>query len=199
VPRITAAELEAARSRTLPDVLPGPDDPPLRVLFSGINPGLLSAATGHHFRTSGQQVLAGIALVRVHTRACCAPMSRANWRRPGSASRTCALGPPRGADELFARGDGRRRAAATGPGGARTSGMARGRRDQPRTGPGSPRRRPSSGRSSRRWGTPASGRCPTPAAQRPLAAPRDGRRVRPAQRGLRVKPERGGHSSGGVS
>ena len=39
----------------LPDVLPGPDDPPLRVLFCGINPGLMSAATGHHFARPGNR------------------------------------------------------------------------------------------------------------------------------------------------
>ncbi len=49
------AELEAARNRLLPDVLPSPDDPPLRVLFSGINPGLVSAATGHHFARPGNR------------------------------------------------------------------------------------------------------------------------------------------------
>jgi TDG/mug DNA glycosylase family protein len=36
-------------------VLPGPDDPPLRVLFSGINPGLVSAWTGHHFARPGNR------------------------------------------------------------------------------------------------------------------------------------------------
>jgi TDG/mug DNA glycosylase family protein len=55
VPRFSAAELDAARDRLLPDVLPGPDDPPLRVLFSGINPGLVSAATGHHFARPGNR------------------------------------------------------------------------------------------------------------------------------------------------
>jgi TDG/mug DNA glycosylase family protein len=55
VPRLTPAELEAARSRTIDDVLPGPDDPPLRVLFCGINPGLVSAATGHHFARPGNR------------------------------------------------------------------------------------------------------------------------------------------------
>jgi hypothetical protein len=45
---VKPADLVAARDRTIPDVLPGPDDPPLRVLFCGINPGLVSAATGHH-------------------------------------------------------------------------------------------------------------------------------------------------------
>jgi TDG/mug DNA glycosylase family protein len=55
VPRFTRAELEAARVRTIEDVLPGPDDPPLRVLFCGINPGLVSAATGHHFARPGNR------------------------------------------------------------------------------------------------------------------------------------------------
>lgn len=48
-------ELDRARGRTIPDVLPGPDDPPLRVLFCGINPGLVSAATGHHFARPGNR------------------------------------------------------------------------------------------------------------------------------------------------
>ena len=52
---LSAAELEAARSRTIDDVLPGPGDPPLRVLFCGINPGLVSAATGHHFARPGNR------------------------------------------------------------------------------------------------------------------------------------------------
>jgi double-stranded uracil-DNA glycosylase len=42
-------------SGVLPDLLPGPGDPPLRVLFCGINPGLLSAATGHHFARPGNR------------------------------------------------------------------------------------------------------------------------------------------------
>jgi TDG/mug DNA glycosylase family protein len=45
------AELEAARSRTIPDVLA----PDLRVLFVGINPGLVSGATGHHFARPGNR------------------------------------------------------------------------------------------------------------------------------------------------
>src|SRR5262249_22006616 len=48
---VTAAELAAARSRTIPDVVA----PGLRVLFSGINPGLYSAATGHHFARPGNR------------------------------------------------------------------------------------------------------------------------------------------------
>jgi double-stranded uracil-DNA glycosylase len=45
------ADLEAARSRTIPDVIA----PGLRVLFSGINPGLVSALTGHHFARPGNR------------------------------------------------------------------------------------------------------------------------------------------------
>ena len=52
--------MAAARSLTIADVLPGPADPPLRVLFSGINPGLVSAATGHHFARPGNRFLAGL-------------------------------------------------------------------------------------------------------------------------------------------
>jgi TDG/mug DNA glycosylase family protein len=55
VARWTAAELAAARERVIADVLPGPGDPPLRVLFCGINPGLVSAATGHHFARPGNR------------------------------------------------------------------------------------------------------------------------------------------------
>jgi TDG/mug DNA glycosylase family protein len=55
VPALTQAELAAARDRTIADVLPGPGDPPLRVLFCGINPGLVSAATGHHFARPGNR------------------------------------------------------------------------------------------------------------------------------------------------
>jgi double-stranded uracil-DNA glycosylase len=55
VPRLPAAELAAARDRTVADVLPGSEDPPLSVLFCGINPGLVSAATGHHFARPGNR------------------------------------------------------------------------------------------------------------------------------------------------
>jgi double-stranded uracil-DNA glycosylase len=47
-------DLEAARHRTLPDVLPEPGAV-FRVLFCGINPGLYSAATGWHFARPGNR------------------------------------------------------------------------------------------------------------------------------------------------
>lgn len=46
-----AAELAAARGRTVPDVVA----PGLRVLFCGINPGLWSGATGCHFARPGNR------------------------------------------------------------------------------------------------------------------------------------------------
>jgi TDG/mug DNA glycosylase family protein len=50
-PRVSPAELEAARGRLVPDVAA----PGLKVLFCGINPGLLSAAVGHHFARPGNR------------------------------------------------------------------------------------------------------------------------------------------------
>ncbi|WP_420313503.1 G/U mismatch-specific DNA glycosylase [Streptomyces sp. YS-B37] len=49
--RFTQAELEAARDRLVPDVVADG----LAVLFCGINPGLMTAATGHHFARSGNR------------------------------------------------------------------------------------------------------------------------------------------------
>ena len=47
----TRAELLAAENKTVRDVIA----PGLRVLFCGINPGLYSAATGHHFARPGNR------------------------------------------------------------------------------------------------------------------------------------------------
>lgn len=49
--RPTAAELLAAKDKTVPDVIA----PGLRVLFCGINPGLYTAAIGHHFGRPGNR------------------------------------------------------------------------------------------------------------------------------------------------
>jgi TDG/mug DNA glycosylase family protein len=49
--RPSAGDLAAARDTTIPDVA----GPGLRVLFSGINPGLYSAATGYHFARPGNR------------------------------------------------------------------------------------------------------------------------------------------------
>jgi double-stranded uracil-DNA glycosylase len=47
-------DLEAARNATIPDVLPAAGEP-FHVLFTGINPGLYSAATGWHFARPGNR------------------------------------------------------------------------------------------------------------------------------------------------
>ncbi len=47
----TKAEILASAGKTLPDVI----GPGLRVLFCGINPGLYSGATGHHFARPGNR------------------------------------------------------------------------------------------------------------------------------------------------
>ena len=49
--RPTKAELQAAIGSTIPDVI----GPGLVVLFVGINPGLYSAAVGHHFARPGNR------------------------------------------------------------------------------------------------------------------------------------------------
>jgi TDG/mug DNA glycosylase family protein len=51
VTRPTKEQLAAARDIVLEDVIA----PDLKVLFSGINPGLYSAATGHHFARPGNR------------------------------------------------------------------------------------------------------------------------------------------------
>jgi TDG/mug DNA glycosylase family protein len=48
------SDLAAARDRTIPDVLPELGAR-FDVLFCGINPGLYSAATGHHFARPGNR------------------------------------------------------------------------------------------------------------------------------------------------
>ncbi|HEY4101968.1 MAG TPA: G/U mismatch-specific DNA glycosylase [Gemmatimonadales bacterium] len=50
-PRPTRAELEAANDKTIRDIIA----PGLDVLFCGINPGLYSGATGHHFARPGNR------------------------------------------------------------------------------------------------------------------------------------------------
>jgi TDG/mug DNA glycosylase family protein len=49
--RPSKADLEAARGRSIPDVLA----PDLDVVFVGINPGLWSGAVGHHFARPGNR------------------------------------------------------------------------------------------------------------------------------------------------
>ncbi|AWB91496.1 mismatch-specific DNA-glycosylase [Aeromicrobium chenweiae] len=57
----TRAELEAVAGRTIPDLVP--DD--LRLLLVGINPGLVSAATGLHFARPGNRFYPALRLAGV--------------------------------------------------------------------------------------------------------------------------------------
>ena len=50
-PRPTKADLEAARTKRVKDVIA----PDLDILFCGINPGLYTAAIGHHFGRPGNR------------------------------------------------------------------------------------------------------------------------------------------------
>jgi double-stranded uracil-DNA glycosylase len=49
--RPTREQLAAAQGKTVPDIIA----PALKVLFCGINPGLYSAAVGHHFARPGNR------------------------------------------------------------------------------------------------------------------------------------------------
>ena len=53
--RFTRAELASFYDTAVPDLLPGPGDPPLRLLFVGINPGLWTAAVQTHFARPGNR------------------------------------------------------------------------------------------------------------------------------------------------
>lgn len=57
----TRAELESYAGRTIPDLVPAD----LRLLFVGINPGLMSAATGLHFAFVGNRFYPALRLAGI--------------------------------------------------------------------------------------------------------------------------------------
>ena len=61
VPRFTRAELESYRDAEVPD-LAGPG---MRLLFVGINPGLMTAATGIHFGNPGNRFRPALVAARL--------------------------------------------------------------------------------------------------------------------------------------
>ncbi len=85
----------------LPDVLPGRADPPLRVLFSGINPGLMSAATGHHFARPGNRFWPALHRAGFTTRQL-RPDEQALLARTGYGITNLASRPTARADQLTA-------------------------------------------------------------------------------------------------
>jgi len=68
VPRFSRAELESFRDAEVPDLLPGPGEPPLRLLFVGINPGLWTAATQTHFAHPGNRFYPALLEAGIATR-----------------------------------------------------------------------------------------------------------------------------------
>ena len=86
----TPADLAAARDQTISDVITAD----LRVLFSGINPGLYSAATGHHFARPGNRFWpalhrSGLTSRQLH------PSEQEQLLEAGLGSRTSSPGPRR--------------------------------------------------------------------------------------------------------
>ena len=82
-------------------MLPGPDDPPPRLLFCGINPGLTTAATGHHFARPGNRfwpALHGGGLTPRRLR----PADQGELRRLGLGITNLVPRPTARADELTA-------------------------------------------------------------------------------------------------
>jgi double-stranded uracil-DNA glycosylase len=53
--RFTREQLESFRGASVADLLGGPGDPPTRLLFVGINPGLWTAAANAHFARRGNR------------------------------------------------------------------------------------------------------------------------------------------------
>lgn len=63
-PRPTRAELQAAAGKTVADVIA----PGLQILFCGINPGLYTAAVGHHFARPGNRFWPALAAAGITPR-----------------------------------------------------------------------------------------------------------------------------------
>ena len=153
--------LLAARDTTIPDVVA----PGLRVLFSGINPGLYSAATGYHFARPGNRFWPALHASGFTPR----------LLRPAEQRELLPLG--LGITNVVARATAR--AAELTPAEIRDGGAAlaaKVARLRPhwvavvgitvyRTAFGRPGARPAARR--RRWPVPRSGCCPTPAGSTP--------------------------------
>ena len=67
------AELESYAGRTIPDLVPGD----LRLLFVGINPGLVSAATGLHFARPGNRFYPALRVAGILPADCLTPADAA--------------------------------------------------------------------------------------------------------------------------
>ena len=107
------AELAAAVSRTVPDVIA----PGLRVLFCGINPGLYTAAIGHHFGRPGNRFWPVLHDVGVHAAAVRA-VGGAGAAAAGAWHHERGVAHDGHGGRALARGDRGRRGTARADGGA---------------------------------------------------------------------------------
>jgi len=162
--RPTPAELAGAEGRFVPDVLA----PGLRVLFCGINPGLWSAAVGHHFARPGNRFWKALHLGGLTPRLL-APDEEGELLALGLGITNLVERATAGAAELAAgelRAGGARlaaKAAAARPGWWPCSGSAP-------TGPPSPAPGRRSAPSPTRSAGPPPGCSPTPAASTPTTS-----------------------------
>src|SRR3954447_12523545 len=95
--RFTPTQFEAARDRLVPDVVADG----LKVLFCGINPGLMTAATGHHFARPGNRFWPVLHLSGFTPRLL-KPSERGQSRSYGLGIANVVPRPPPRADELSA-------------------------------------------------------------------------------------------------
>lgn len=102
-PRFTRAELLAFAGGTLPDLIPDPT----RLLFAGINPGLLSVAVQAHFAPRGNRffpalLAAGIVDRRIDASAGLLPDDDAHLRQRGIGITSMVRGATAKASDLAA-------------------------------------------------------------------------------------------------
>ena len=191
--RPTPAELAAAEGRFVPDVL----EPGLRVLFCGINPGLWSAAVGHHFARPGNRFWKALHLGGLTPRLL-APDEEGELLGLGLGITNLVERATAGAAEL---GGAELRAGGAGPGrqgGRRPAGgggRARGRRlpDRLRPAPGGGRPPARGDRAGR-----GPGCCPTRAASTPTTSSPTWPRRSPPCAGRSAAPRAPGHAAGGA-
>src|SRR2546426_509764 len=98
--RPTKAQIANAIGRAVPDLI-GPN---LRVLFCGINPGLYSAATGHHFARPGRRLWPPTRRARLGGPLGAAEPQRAQRQSPIARSRAGVPGAARGGGRSLGAG-----------------------------------------------------------------------------------------------
>ena len=163
--RPTRADLLAAKNKTVPDVIA----PGLQVLFCGINPGLYSAAIGHHFGRPGNRFWPALHAAGFTPRLL-DPVEKTELLPLGYGITNVVARATARADELTDDGAGRRRRACCARRCERTSRASSPCWASAPTAARSAARRRTSACSPRRSARRGSGCCPTPAASTPTTA-----------------------------